>query len=142
MWKMSTKVHGVVDYAVGAALMALPRSIGLNRRVGALLESSGAAAAMYSAVTNYELGLVRALPMKAHLTLDALSGGMLLGAAAVLEDEDRDDRALLAAIGAFEIAAALMTESTSTTELNDRRDAPAQASRALTHEVAETGVAT
>jgi hypothetical protein len=53
-----------------------------------------------------------------HLTLDALSGGMLLGAAAILEGEDPRDRAVLAGVGLFEIVAALSTETRSFMETN------------------------
>ena len=63
-------------------------------------------------MTRYEKGLVKALPMKAHLTMDALSGGMLIGAAVML-DEEPEVRGTLAAVGAWEIAAALMTETES-----------------------------
>jgi hypothetical protein len=72
-------------------------------------------------MTNYELGVVKALPMKAHLTLDALSGGMLIGAAAIMDDEDEDVRATLIGIGLFEIAAALTSRTTSPTEISSDR---------------------
>ena len=62
-------------------------------------------------MTDYELGVVKALPMKAHLTLDALSGGALIASAIAMDDEDDDVRATIAALGAFEIAAALLSRS-------------------------------
>ena len=49
--------------------------------------------------------------MKAHLTLDALSGGALVGAAVLMDEEEPEVRATLAAIGAWEIAAALLTRT-------------------------------
>ena len=49
--------------------------------------------------------------MKAHLTLDAVSGGTLIAAAALLDDEDPEVRATLAGIGLWEVAAALMTHT-------------------------------
>jgi hypothetical protein len=116
MNRMPTHVHGVVDYVVGAALTVLPRALGWSGAPARLLEGAGVGAIAYSMMTNYELGVVRALPMKAHLALDALSGGMLIGAAAMLSDEDDDVRAILAGIGLFEIAAALTTQTTSSTE--------------------------
>jgi hypothetical protein len=54
--------------------------------------------------------------MKAHLAMDALSGGMLLGAAMMFNDEDTKTRATLAGIGLFEIIAALTTQTRSSTE--------------------------
>jgi hypothetical protein len=122
MYRMSTKTHGLIDYVAGAAFMALPRLLGMRGAPAYLLHGAGAAAAAYSFFTNYERGVVRAIPMKGHLALDALSGGMLLGAAAVLDDEDDDVRGTLAGIGLFEIAAALTTETRSGTELRAELD--------------------
>ena len=116
---ISTKVHGVLDYITASFLHTLPRVMGWSRPVTALLDCAGTAATTYSLFTDYELGAVKALPMKAHLTLDALSGGTLIGAAVIMDDEDPDVRATLAAIGAWEIAAALLTRT--------RSDMPARA---------------
>jgi hypothetical protein len=106
-----TKVHGVLDYMTAAFLHTLPRVMGWSDTVTRVLDTAAAGATGYSLMTDYELGLVKALPMKAHLTLDALSGGALIGAALVLDDEDPEVRATLAGIGAWEIAAALMTRT-------------------------------
>jgi hypothetical protein len=116
MTKMPTNVHGVVDYVVGAALTILPRALGMSGRPAQLLEAAGAGAIAYSLITNYELGVVKALPMKAHLALDALSGAALIGAAAMLDEESDEDRLILAGVGLFEIAAALRTQTLSSTE--------------------------
>lgn len=119
MYRMSTKTHGLIDYLAGAAFMALPKVLGMKGPAAYLLHGAGAGAALYSFFTNYERGVVRVLPMKAHLAMDALSGGMLIGAAAMLDDEADEDRAALAAVGAFEIIAALTTETKSSTERRD-----------------------
>ena len=145
MQKMPTHVHGVVDYVVGATLALLPRALGWRGAPARLLEGAGAGAIAYSMMTDYELGVARVLPMKAHLALDALSGGMLIGAAAMLDDEDDDVRATLAGIGLFEIAAALTTQTTSPTEV-ESNGALAVGSKAVdqSHQIAdaETGVPT
>ena len=107
-----TKVHGVLDYMTAAFLHTLPRVMGWSDNVTRVLDVAAGGATGYSLFTDYELGLVKALPMKAHLTLDALGGGSLIGAALVLDDEDSEVRATLAGIGAWEIAAALLTRTT------------------------------
>jgi hypothetical protein len=142
MQKMPTHVHGVVDYVVGATLAILPRALGWTGAPARLLETAGVGAIGYSMLTNYELGLVRLLPMKAHLALDALSGGMLIGAAAMLDDEDDDVRATLAGIGLFEIAAALTSETTSSTQMTSDPRAIAAAEENQRLASAETGVPT
>ena len=109
---ISTRAHGVLDYMTAAFLHTLPRVMGWSRDVTRLLDAAGTGATGYSLVTNYEMGVVKALPMKAHLALDALSGGALIGAALVMDDEDPEVRATLAGIGVWEIAAALLTRTT------------------------------
>src|SRR4051812_29418539 len=110
MQRISTQTHGTIDYAFSAVVAWLPKLLGMERKTTALLEANAGIAALYSAATNYEKGIVKVLPMKAHLTLDALSGGMMVGAAMMLEDESPRNRALIAGLGLFEIAAAVMTD--------------------------------
>jgi len=74
-----TKVHGVMDYLVGAILIAAPWLLGFARGgaetwVPVIL---GASAILYSLFTDYELSISRSIPMKTHLTLDVLSGVFL-----------------------------------------------------------------
>ena len=76
---LSTRVHGVLDYLVGALLIGAPWIFGFARGgaetwVPVVL---GVAALLYSLFTDYELGLVRRLDMSVHLWLDALSGLLL-----------------------------------------------------------------
>ena len=68
-----THVHGVLDYLAGSALLAAPGLLGIKDDPGATLtlRLAGAGATAYSLLTDYELGLVRSIPMPAHLALDA-----------------------------------------------------------------------
>jgi hypothetical protein len=110
MKRMSTRTHGLIDYITGATLIALPGFITCRQKTQALLQAAGAAATAYSAVTKYERGMIKLMPMKTHLTLDALSGAMLLTSAFLMDDEDPAIRNVVAGIGLFEIAAAALTE--------------------------------
>ena len=76
---LPTWVHGMLDYLVGALLIAVPWLLGFARGgaetwIPVLL---GAGAIVYSLFTDYELGLVRRLSMPTHLGLDAGSGALL-----------------------------------------------------------------
>src|SRR4051812_28630245 len=121
---MSTRTHGLLDYVVGGAMTVLPQVLRCGKPAARLLEVAGAGAAMYSMLTDYEKGVFKVLPMEAHLAMDALSGATLIGASFLLKDESTDVRAVLAGLGAFEIAAAAMTA----TEPRDA-DAPSPAER-------------
>lgn len=74
-----TRVHGVLDYLVGAFLIASPWILGFARGgaetwVPVVL---GIGAIVYSLMTNYELGVSKMLSMRTHLNLDLLSGAFL-----------------------------------------------------------------
>jgi hypothetical protein len=77
--RLPTRVHGILDYLVGTLLIALPWIAGFARG-GAetwLLVLIGVSSLLYSAFTDYELGLVRRLAMPVHLLLDGLGGALL-----------------------------------------------------------------
>jgi SPW repeat len=76
---LPTRIHGVLDYLVGAFLAASPWLLGFARGgaetwVPVVL---GLGAIVYSLLTDYELGVVRRIPMPVHLALDAGSGVLL-----------------------------------------------------------------
>jgi hypothetical protein len=118
--RMSTRTHGILDYVTGAALVVVPGFMNCTARTRALLRLAGAGAAVYSMFTRYERGVVKALPIKAHLALDAMSGATLIAAAGMMEDEDPAVRTAVAGIGLFEIAAAAMTEPRSSLDIQQQ----------------------
>lgn len=77
-----TSVHGVLDYVHGTALLAAPELLQTKDEPQAALVSrlAGGGATAYTLMTDFELGIVRALPMRTHLRLDAMSGVLLAAA--------------------------------------------------------------
>ena len=71
---IDSTMHGMTDYQVGAVLMTvLPRLAGVEGTPAARqIRISGAAHAGYSLLTDYPLGVVKVIPYKAHLALDAI----------------------------------------------------------------------
>jgi hypothetical protein len=107
-----TRLHGAVDYAWGAALLLLPRSLGLPARSAAARSCrvAGAGAIAYAALTDYELGLVPALSMREHLALD-IAGGAALAASPWLLGFAHRVRGPHLAFGLFAVAAGLVTRT-------------------------------
>lgn len=71
-----TRLHGVLDYLIGAALIAAPWIFGFANSgpetwVPVLI---GAGSIIYSLFTNYELGLVGLLSVRNHLRIDIIAG--------------------------------------------------------------------
>lgn len=68
-----TFVHGIADYILGIVLLILPNIFGFADLGGApvwIPRILGIIDLLQSLVTNYELGVVKILPMKVHLTND------------------------------------------------------------------------
>jgi hypothetical protein len=77
-----TMMHAVSDYVMGALLLAAPWIFGFWTDLTAMFctMAFGATTIAYSLFTDYELSVKRVIPMVAHLTLDAASGGLLIAA--------------------------------------------------------------
>lgn len=76
---ISTKAHGYIDYIVGILLIAAPWLLGFAEGGPATWVPVivGIAVILYSLFTDYELGVVRSIPMPGHLWLDGIGGAFL-----------------------------------------------------------------
>lgn len=110
-----TRMHGVLDYLVGILLIASPWVFGFNDSNSAQWTAIivGGVLLVTSLMTNYEVGMVRAIPMRMHLMADAVVGVFLVIAPWLLGFGDEGTNAWLpfVAIGVAEIGTALMTET-------------------------------
>ena len=110
-----TKVHGALDYVTSPALMAAPELLRLDGARGSSLAPrvAGAAGAVYSGLTDYELGVRRTIPMRVHLVLDAVSGAGLVLAPWLFGSARRGARHWLphAIVGGTELVLALTTKT-------------------------------
>lgn len=106
-----TKTHSVLDYLSVGILVLAPRALRWGPRATRVVTSAAAGTLAYSLLTRYELGLKKLLPMPAHLALDATSGALLCASPAFLPEEDGAVAVALVGLGAFEIAAALLTKT-------------------------------
>lgn len=107
-----TRVHGIADYVIGILLIAAPWLFGFadggaEQWVPVIL---GAGVILYSLITDYELGVAKAIPMPVHLMLD-IGGGIFLAVSPWLfgfADEIWWPHVI---VGLLEIGAGLMTET-------------------------------
>jgi hypothetical protein len=107
---LPTSLHGVIDYLWGMALLSTPWLFGFTDVPAAKWTAVifGLGAILYSALTAYELGLIKILPMSLHLILDGL-GGIVLAASPFLFGFS--DRVYWPHVlfGLFSVAASLVT---------------------------------
>jgi hypothetical protein len=113
---VDSTLHGVVDYMAGATLTTvLPRLVGVEgTRSARQMRAAGAAHAAYSTMTNYPLGMVKVIPFKAHLALDA-AGAIAVGALPFITGQYKEGRKQWVphvALAAFELMSLAMTDPT------------------------------
>jgi hypothetical protein len=125
---ISPAIHGVIDWLTVPALVATPRACGFSRRVTRLYDGVAGGVAASSAFTDYPAGVVKLMPMQAHLMLDKLNGGLFLAAAALMDEPD-NARTWMAATGLFLLMNGICTRS------RPDEEAPHQGSFAREHPV-------
>ena len=113
---IDSTLHGATDYSVGTLLAtAFPKLAGIEgTRSAKQIRTAGAVHAGYSTVTDYPLGIVKAIPYRAHLALDAL-GALALAATPFVTGQWKKGRRQWiphVALAAFELSSLLMTDPT------------------------------
>ena len=92
---ITRKQHAFADFAFAAVELALPRLMDTSARARWLLTASGLNALLLGLLTKHELGLVKVVPMRVHLALDALLAGGAIAAPTLLPDGARVKGALV-----------------------------------------------
>lgn len=110
---LPTRVHGVIDYAWGLALIATAFALGMEGAARWTAIVFGAGAILYSLVTDYEVGALRIVPMPVHLVLDGVAGSVL-AVSPWLFGFAREVWAPHLAFGLFSVVASLVTRTRAT----------------------------
>jgi hypothetical protein len=113
---IDSTLHGATDYSVGALLVtAFPKVVGVEgTRSAAQIRTAGAVHAGYSTLTDYPLGILKAIPFKVHLTLDAL-GALALAATPFVTGQYKKGRSQWlphVGLAVFELGSLAMTDPT------------------------------
>jgi hypothetical protein len=109
-------LHGVIDYNAGALLTTVfPKLAGIEgTRSARQIRTAGAIHLGYSMLTDYPLGVVKVLPFRAHLALDAI-GALALAATPFVTGQFKRGRGQWVphvALCLFELASLAMTDPT------------------------------
>src|SRR3954468_690392 len=113
---VDSTLHGVVDYSAGTFLLtAFPKVTGIEgTRSARQIRTAAAIHGGYSTLTDYPLGIVKLLPFKAHLALDAL-GALALAATPFVTGQYKKGRKQWVphvALCLFELSSLAMTDPT------------------------------
>ena len=107
-----TRVHGMLDYGVGALLIVVPYLLGFADGTAAqwVPQFLGLVAIGGALMTDYELGVMRVIPMPVHLGIDIASGVLLAVSPWLFGFADRVFWPHLV-VGVMEIGAGLTTRT-------------------------------
>jgi hypothetical protein len=113
---VDSTLHGVVDYTAATTLTTIfPKLAGIEgTRSARQIRIAGAIHGTYSTMTDYPLGIVKAIPFKVHLGLDAV-GALALGATPFITGQYRKGRSQWVphvALCLFELASLAITDPT------------------------------
>ena len=113
---IDSTLHGATDYTAGMLLMtAFPKLAGIaGTRSANQIRTAGAIHAGYSTITDYPLGVLKLVPYKVHLALDAI-GALALAATPFVTGQWKKGRSHWAphvGLCLFELIALAMSDPT------------------------------
>ena len=130
---IDSTLHGLTDYQVGTALMTVfPKVAGIEGTDSATqIRISGAVHVAYSTVTKYPLGIVKLLPYKAHLALDAVGALAIAATPFVTGQWKKGPRHFVPhlALAAFELQSLIMSDPTGLGDYHGDVDAVREANQ-------------
>jgi hypothetical protein len=113
---IDSTLHGATDYTVGTLLMtAFPKIAGIEGTESASqIRIAGAIHAGYSTLTDYPLGVVKVIPYKAHLAIDAIGAIALAATPFVTGQWTKGTKHWMPHVGLclFELASLAMSDPT------------------------------
>jgi len=113
---IDSTLHGATDYTLGTLLMtAFPKLAGIEGTESAgQIRVAGAVHTGYSTITDYPLGVVKLVPYKAHLAIDALGAVALAATPFVTGQWKKGRKHWLPHVGLclFELMALAMSDPT------------------------------
>ena len=107
--------HGVLDYLTGFVLLLAPNLFGfsdLGGSAGWVIRAAGIVILLQALMTDYELGLVKMIPISTHLIADYVLGFVLMVAPWVFgfNNTSRTATTLSVIVGLFVLGSTAMTQ--------------------------------
>ncbi|MDR6340742.1 hypothetical protein HNQ91_003807 [Filimonas zeae] len=114
---ISTKVHGYLDYIVGIALI-LPWVLSYEGTPALVSSLVGLIILVYSFMTNYEAGAIKAISMNTHLVMDCITGALLIASPWLFKFSNTISTPFVM-VGVLEILVVLLTRPKPSGRLNE-----------------------
>jgi hypothetical protein len=109
---ITTRTQGALDYTTVLFALAFPRLLGARPSVRRAVTCVALTEMAYALFTRQEYSAVAAMPMKAHLTIDAIGGAGLCAVPFVFNERKWTVTACCVGMGLFDIVVAPFTQTT------------------------------
>lgn len=83
---LNSRLHGLIDYIVVAFLMVAPTLFELSDLISTLSYVLGLVHLMLTLFTNFQLGLVKVIPLKRHGLVELVVSIVLMSSPLILDD--------------------------------------------------------
>jgi len=100
-----------MDYLTVGAALVLPRVIDCSERLRTGMTCMALTKLTYGLMTRHELGVVKKIPMKAHLVLDTMSGATMAALPFMVDEEDPQAITCCVAMGMLDVAISPLTQT-------------------------------
>jgi hypothetical protein len=117
---VSTRAQGALDYTTIGFALLFPRLFGARKSVKRAVTCVALTKLSYALMTRQEYSPVKAVPMKAHLGMDAVGGLGLCAIPFVFREKSRLVTACCVGMGLFDILIAPFVETTPSYEKGTR----------------------
>jgi hypothetical protein len=101
----------MLDYLTIGKFLILPRVLGFSEKVTNGMTAVGLMKLAYTLMTRHEGGVVKVLPMQAHLAMDVVGGATLCALPYMNDDPDPTEQVVCCALGAMDVIVAPLTET-------------------------------
>lgn len=109
---ISTRAHGVLDYLTVGAMLAYPRIANSSETFKTCMTGTALTKLLWVLFTRHELGLVKLIPMKMHLVLDAIGGLSVAALPFSVDEEDPGTVSFCVGMCVTDLVVAALTQTT------------------------------
>ena len=88
--RLTSKIHGIIDYVVVLFLWLSPSLFGLPDTTALFTYLLGSVHLVLTLITKFEMGLIKILPFKIHGLIELIVSIALIGAALILGNMEGD----------------------------------------------------
>jgi len=107
---MSPKIHGIIDYLVVLVLLLSPTILGFTGTLAMFTYALGIVHLLLSVLTDYPMGLMKAIPVTVHASVELLVGIGLIVIAYTLFKDNADGKLFYVIFGTVVLLTWLVTD--------------------------------